>query len=336
MGLAFRSSPERRPETGTDFTRKPLNPQARASLVSQADMRAGGETVTVGRMMSRAFVRRPCGRASRPRHRPMPLSRRSLFALDFSGRVACRRRLAACAPDGDGLPLRDQPAGDRSRARRRGPQGARGIRPRRYDALGRPRETSEVAPYQSARLAASRCRLRGLFDAPAILRAGLHARPRGPSISRAAARAGVVRRHAREGRQPTPAELAAARSSVGLHRVSLDPERSTVRLSSTAGSHRELRRRSARAMRVDRMGAGPARPRRRPRAGVGRRQQRARDWRPRQGVAGRRAPALPASAVRIWLRDGALGTSGIGGQFVLVDGRRTRTGRRSAHRARAA
>ena len=39
----------------------------------------------------------------------------------------------------------------------------------------------------------------------------------------------------------------------------------------------------------------------------------------------------PEKPLRLWLRDGALGTSGSGGQFVLAQRPSPRPGRRSAH-----
>jgi FAD:protein FMN transferase len=125
----------------------------------------------------------------------------------------------------------------------------------------------------------------------------------------------------REGRVPSDSEIASARDLVGMTHVVLDPRRSSVRftrpgvglnlgaigkgyaLDRVAGSLRQARVRHAllSAGRSSLLVIGG----------------RGRGW-PVDIVSPRRQRPI----ARVWLRDVALGTSGAGEQFVVVDGRR--------------
>ena len=246
----------------------------------------------------------------------MPLSRRSLFALDFSGRsrpadgwVRIHRTAMACRFE---ITLAPADRAHVAAARKALDESERLDR-----LLSTARQTSEVAHIN--RLAGreavpASAELFGLLQA--CVRISADTEGTFDITSRPLNRCWA---HARmEGRQPVPGELAAARSSVGMHRVSLDLERSTVRLSSVAAAIGFGG--IAKGHALDRMGDI----------------LRARDVVHALVSAGGSSilaiggrdkgwqvdvrPALPASGVRIRLRDGALGTSGIGEQFALVDG----------------
>ena len=122
------------------------------------------------------------------------------------------------------------------------------------------------------------------------------------------------------GRQPTPAEIAAARILVGLDRVKLDASAGTVTFL-TDGAIVSFGA-VGKGYAVDRMGQVlRAREVSHALVSAGGSSVLAIGGRDRAGRSlfdrnDRR------SRLRLWLRDGALGTSGSGGQFVLLDGRR--------------
>ena len=137
----------------------------------------------------------------------------------------------------------------------------------------------------------------------------------------------------REGRQPTPAEIAAARALVGLDRVKLDrgswdrhlPHAGAIISFGAVGKGyavdsmgQVLRAREVSHALVSAGGSSVL--------AIGGRDK---GW---SVIVRSERPEKP---LRLWLRDGALGTSGSGGQFVLVDGRRHGRGGRSAHGAGA-
>ena len=175
-------------------------------------------------------------------------------------------------------------------------------------------------PDSTATPPASRCRPRPDFFALLQYCAQLHAETDGASTSRAAS-LGRCRAAARqEGREPTAAELDAARALVGFERVWLDPALGTVSLL-TAGAVVSFGA-IAKGYAVDRMGQ-VLRAREVSHAlvsaggtsllAIGGRDS---GW----SVAVR--SDRPDKPLRLWLKDGALGTSGSGEQFVIVNGRR--------------
>jgi FAD:protein FMN transferase len=124
----------------------------------------------------------------------------------------------------------------------------------------------------------------------------------------------------REGRQPTPGEIAAARALVGLERVKLDgaagtvsfpPVGVTVSFGAVGKGYavdrmaQVLRARGVAHALVSAGGSSVL--------AIG---GQSKGW----SVAVR--SERPDKPLRLWLRDGALGTSGSGRQFVLLDGRR--------------
>lgn len=125
----------------------------------------------------------------------------------------------------------------------------------------------------------------------------------------------------REGRLPSEQEISAARDRVGMQHVHLDPSRSTVKFAKTGvelnlgaiGKGYALDRMAAdlRSHGVDRalLSAG-----RSSLLAIG---QHGRGWSV-DLVSPRRATPL----ARVWLRDAALGTSGAGTQFAIIDGTR--------------
>jgi thiamine biosynthesis lipoprotein len=125
----------------------------------------------------------------------------------------------------------------------------------------------------------------------------------------------------REGRLPPDHEIAGARDLVGMHHVRLDPQRSTVRFLKTGvelnlgavGKGYALDRVAA-TLRHSGLDHALLSAGRSSMVGVG---GRGRGW-SIDLVSPRRVGAI----ARVWLRDAALGTSGAGTQFVMVDGRR--------------
>ena len=125
----------------------------------------------------------------------------------------------------------------------------------------------------------------------------------------------------REGRVPSDHEIAGAREVVGMHYVRLDPHRSTVRFLKTGvelnlaavGKGYALDR-VAVTLRHGGLNHALLSAGRSNMVGVG---GRGRGW-SIDLVSPRRVGAI----ARVWLRDVALGTSGAGTQFVMVDGRR--------------
>ena len=125
----------------------------------------------------------------------------------------------------------------------------------------------------------------------------------------------------RSGRLPADSEIAAARACVGMRHVTLDPAAMTVRFAQP-GVELNLGA-VGKGYALDRIAVTLRR------AGVGRALLSAgqssllaiggpdRGW-PIDIVSPRR----DAPIARVWLRDAALGTSGAGEQFVVVDGRR--------------
>ena len=138
----------------------------------------------------------------------------------------------------------------------------------------------------------------------------------------------------REGRQPTPAEIAAARILVGLDRVKLDAAAGTVTFL-TAGAIVSFGA-VGKGYAVDRMGQVlRAREVSHALVSAGGSSVLAIGGRDKGWSVTVRSER-PEKPLRLWLRDGALGTSGSGGQFVLLDGRRHGRVVDPAHGARAA
>ena len=248
----------------------------------------------------------------------MPLSRRSLFALDFSGRsrpgggwlrvhktaMACRFEISLPAADVGHV-----------EAGRKALEEAD-----RVDAmLGTYREASEAARL-NRHAAGEPVPVSPDFFALVQYCAQLHAETNG-AFDVTSAALGRCRATARQdGREPTAAELAAARALVGFDRLWLDQAQGTVSLLTTGAvvSFGAIGKGYA----VDRMGQ-VLRAREVAHAlvsaggtsvlGIGGRD---RGW----SVAVR--SERPDKPLRLWLKDGALGTSGSGEQFVIVNGRR--------------
>lgn len=125
----------------------------------------------------------------------------------------------------------------------------------------------------------------------------------------------------REGRVPSDHEIAGARDLVGMHHIRLDPQRSTVRFLKTGvelnlgavGKGYALDRVAA-TLRDAGLNHALLSAGRSSMVGAG---GRGRGW-SIDIVSPRRVGAI----ARVWLRDAALGTSGAGTQFVMVEGRR--------------
>ena len=125
----------------------------------------------------------------------------------------------------------------------------------------------------------------------------------------------------RGGRVPSDHEITEARDVVGMHHVRLDPHRSTVRFLKTGvelnlgavGKGYALDRVAA-TLRDGGLSHALLSAGRSSMVGVG---GRGRGW-SIDLVSPRRVGAI----ARVWLRDAALGTSGAGTQFVMVNGRR--------------
>jgi len=248
----------------------------------------------------------------------MPLSRRSLFALDFSGRprpaVASLRvhRYAMSCRFEISLPATDAA---RVEAGRKALEEAE-----RVEAMLSPqRETSEITrlnrqtssdplPVSADLFALVQYCARlytdthGAFDATSA--------PLGRC--RAAAR--------REGRQPTAAEVRAAIALVGFDRLLLDAAEGTVRMLKP-GTSIGLGA-VAKGYAIDRMGQ-VLRARDVPQALVsaGGSSVLALGGRDKGTLVTVRSES-GTKPLRIWLREAGLGTSGSGGQFVLINGQR--------------
>jgi FAD:protein FMN transferase len=248
----------------------------------------------------------------------MPLSRRSLFALDFSGRsrasgtwLRVHRTSMACRFE---ISLPSADAAHVEAARKALEESDR------VDAmLGTLRETTEAARLNRH---IGRTPVPASPDFFALLQycAHLHAETAG-AFDVTTAPIGRCRAAARrDGRQPTTSEIASARAVVGFDRVRLDAAAGTVSflLAGATVSFGGIGKGYA----VDRMGqvlrarevshalvsAGGSSV-----LAIGGRDK---GW--QLAVRSQR----PDKPLRLWLRDGALGTSGCGGQFVLLDGRR--------------
>ena len=123
----------------------------------------------------------------------------------------------------------------------------------------------------------------------------------------------------RAGRVPGEAEIAHARECVGMHHVRLDADRSTVRFTRTGvelnlgavGKGYALDRVAA-ALRGDGVDHALLSAGRSSMLAIG---ARGRGW-----MIDIVSPRLTAPLARVWLRDAALGTSGAGSQFVILDG----------------
>jgi thiamine biosynthesis lipoprotein len=248
----------------------------------------------------------------------MPLSRRSLFALDFSGKpraagpwlrvhrtsMSCRFEVSLPAADGARVEAAEKALDEAERVEA---------------MLATFRENSEVARLNRLPLNESVATSPDFF---ALLQycGQLHLETGGAFdvTSAPLGRCRAVARH--ESRKPTASEIDSARALVGFDRIRLDAATGTVALSSagTVVSFGAIGKGYA----VDRMGqilrsrdvsqalvsaggssvlaiGGPDR-----------------GW-PVEVQSGR-----PERPLRLCLRSGALGTSGSGEQFVLVNGRR--------------
>ena len=248
----------------------------------------------------------------------MPLSRRSLFALDFSGRsraaaacvrvhrtaMACRFEIALAAADRAHVDAAGEALDEAQRVERL-------LDPLRDSSdiarINRTsgREPSVVSPEVFALLQACAtlsADTGGAFDVTMS--------PLG--------KCWAFVRH--EGREAAPSEIAAARAAVGMDRVMLDPASLTVTCAA-AGAAIGLGG-IAKGYALDRM-AGVLRLRdaRHALLSSGGSTVVAMGGRDKGWLVDVR-PARPAPALRLRLRDGALGTSGVGAQFVLVDGAR--------------
>jgi thiamine biosynthesis lipoprotein len=248
----------------------------------------------------------------------MPLSRRSLFALDFSGRprtavssLRVHRGAMACRFEVS-LPATDAA---RVEAGRKALEEAD-----RVEALVSPaRDTSELCRLNRHTAAEPLAVSPDLF---ALLQycGRLHTET-GGAFDATSAPLGRCRAAARaEGRQPTTAELRAALALVGFDRLQLDAAEGTVRVL-TPGTNVGLGAVS-KGYAIDRMGQ-VLRARDVPQALV------SAGGSSVLALGGRDKGYLvtvrtePGTApLRVWLRDAGLGTSGSGGQFVLVNSHR--------------
>jgi thiamine biosynthesis lipoprotein len=248
----------------------------------------------------------------------MPLSRRSLFALNFSGRsrtagawLRVHRTAMACRFE-ISLPVADTAHVDAARK-------ALEESDRVHAMLGTMRESSEAARLNRY---TGRLPFATSPDFFALLQycAQLHYETGGAfditmaPIGRCRAAA------AREGRQPVASEIAAARTLVGLDRVKLDAATGTVTFP-TAGVTISFSA-VGKGYAVDRMGqALRARGVSHALVSAGGSSVLAVGGRDKGWSVAVRSER-PDKPLRLWLRDGALGTSGSGRQFVLLDGRR--------------
>ncbi|MEO7272739.1 MAG: FAD:protein FMN transferase [Vicinamibacterales bacterium] len=248
----------------------------------------------------------------------MPLSRRSLFALDFSGRP--RAAVASLRVHRGAMACRFEvslPATDAARvdAARKALEEAD-----RVEAMLSPaRDTSEVSRLNRHTSPEPLPISPDLF---ALLQycARLHAET-GGAFDATSAPLGRSRAAARsEGRQPTSAELRAALALVGFDRLQLDAAEGTLRVL-TPGTNVGLGA-VAKGYAIDRMGQ-VLRARDVPQALV------SAGGSSVLALGGRDKGYLVtvcsdagSAPLRVWLRDAGLGTSGSGGQFVLVDGHR--------------
>ena len=248
----------------------------------------------------------------------MPLSRRSLFALDFSGRprpAAAPLRVHRCA-----MACRFEvslPATDAARV----DAGRKALEETgRVEAMLSPqRETSEIARL-NRHTSTDRVPLSADLFALVQYCARLHAET-GGAFDATSAPLGRCRAAARlEGRLATAAELRSALALVGFDRLQLDAAEGTIRML-TPGANLGLGA-VAKGYAIDRMGQ-VLRARDVPQALV------SAGGSSVLALGGRDKGYLvtvrtePGSKpLRVWLRDAGLGTSGSGGQFVLVNGQR--------------
>ena len=248
----------------------------------------------------------------------MPLSRRSLFALDFSGRS--RAAAASLRVHRHAMSCRFEislPATDSARveAGRKALEEAE-----RVEAMLSPqRETSEISRLNRH---TSPDPLPLSADLFALIQycARLHTETEG-AFDATSAPLGRCRAAARRhGRQPTAAELRAALALVGFDRLQLDAAEGTVRML-TPGATLGLGA-VAKGYAVDRMGQ-VLRARDVPQALV------SAGGSSVLAVGGRDKGCLVTvqsapggRPLRVWLREAGLGTSGSGGQFVLLNGQR--------------
>jgi FAD:protein FMN transferase len=248
----------------------------------------------------------------------MPLSRRSLFALDFTGRsrtvsawLRVHRTAMACRFE---ISL---PAADTARVE----AGRKALEEAdRVEAmLTTFREASEAARIN-----------RHAADEPvpvspdffALLQycAQLHGETAGAfdPTSAPLGRCHAIARH--DGREPAAAEIEAARALVGFERVRLDPALGTVRFLTTGASVSFGA--IAKGYAVDRMGQVlRAREVSQALVSAGGSSMLAIGGRDKGWFLTVRS-GRSERPLQLWLRDGALGTSGSGEQFVLVNGRR--------------
>lgn len=125
----------------------------------------------------------------------------------------------------------------------------------------------------------------------------------------------------REGQLPTPSEIECAREAVGMHHVALDASRSTVRFRTPGvelnlgaiGKGYALDCVATTLREVDVHNALLS---------AGRSSLVAIGGRDRGWSVDIVSPQLDCPIARVWLRNAALGTSGAGEQFTIVDGRR--------------
>ena len=248
----------------------------------------------------------------------MPLSRRSLFALDFSGRP--RPAAAALRVHRYAMSCRFEislPATDAARveAGRTALEEAE-----RVEAILSPqRETSEISRL-NRQTSSEPLPLSADLFALVQYCARLHADTNG-AFDATSAPLGRCRAIARrEARQPTPAELRAAMALVGFDRLQLDAAEGTVRML-TPGANLGLGA-VAKGYAVDRMGQ-VLRARDVPQALVsaGGSSVLALGGRDKGTLVTVRSEA-GTKPIRFWLREAGLGTSGSGGQFVLLNGQR--------------
>jgi thiamine biosynthesis lipoprotein len=248
----------------------------------------------------------------------MPLSRRSLFALNFSGRpraagawLRVHRTSMACRFE-ISLPVTDTAHVDAARK-------ALEESDRVEAMVGTLRETSEAGRL-NRHVGCGPIPISPDFFALLQYCAQLHSETAGAfdittaPISRCRAAA------QREGRQPTAAEIAAASGIVGLDRVKLDAAAATVTFMN-AGATMTFGA-VGKGYAVDRMGQVlRAREVSHALVSAGGSSMLAIGGRDKGWSVTVRSDR-PERPLRLWLRDGALGTSGCGGQFVLLDGRR--------------